>query len=130
VLVWINGPCGVGKTVTGAELSRRFDHGHFGEMIGGLRGDGVDVHHFALLAEPATVARRLRARSLGREPRTQPWETEVLDGWLEQLRRVGGAGDRAVHRRPGAFLAAPVRHNRAPHPLGRLTPTPWGLNAA
>jgi len=146
VLLWINGPCGVGKTATASELSRRLpgslicdpehvgygmlrmlpaslrprwqelpawrrsvqellrmalaghngpviapgtlvDHGHFQEIIGGLRGDGVDVHHFALLAEPATVVRRLRARSLGLEPRTQPWETEVLEGWLEQLRR-------------------------------------------
>jgi hypothetical protein len=41
----------------------------------------------SLLAEPGTVVRRLRARSLGREPRTQPRETEVLDEWLEQLRR-------------------------------------------
>ena len=42
---------------------------HFQEIIGCLRGG--EVHHFALLAEPATVVRRLRARSLGREP-TQP----------------------------------------------------------
>jgi hypothetical protein len=63
------------------------NHGHFQEIIGGLRDDGVQLHHFALLAEPATVVRRLRARGLGREPRTQPWEAEVLDGWLEQLRR-------------------------------------------
>jgi hypothetical protein len=63
------------------------DPGHFQEIIGSLRDDGVQVHHFALLAEPATVVRRLRARSLGREPRTQPWEVDVLDGWLEQLRR-------------------------------------------
>jgi hypothetical protein len=62
-------------------------YAHFEEIIGGLRGDGARLHHFALLAEPATVVRRLRARSLGREPRTQPWETEVLDDWLEQLRR-------------------------------------------
>jgi hypothetical protein len=146
VLLWINGPCGVGKKTTAAELHRRLpgsvvcapgavgmamlrmlpppvrprwqdipawrqsvlellrltlaghdgpviapgtlvDDGHFQEIIGGLRGDGVDVHHFALLAEPATVVRRLRARSLGLEPRTQPWQTEVLGGWLEQLRR-------------------------------------------
>jgi hypothetical protein len=33
------------------------------------------------------VVRRLRARSLGLEPRTQPWEVRVLDGWLEQLCR-------------------------------------------
>jgi hypothetical protein len=146
MLLWINGPCGVGKTATAFELNRRLpgsvvcdpehvgygmlrmlprslrprwqeipawrravlellrltlaghdgpviapgtlvDHDHFQEIIGGLRGDGARVHHFSLLAEPATVVRRLRARSLGREPRTQPWETEVLDEWLEQLRR-------------------------------------------
>jgi hypothetical protein len=61
--------------------------GHFQEIIGGLRNDGVELRHFALLAEPATVVRRLHARSLGREPRTQPWEVEVLDEWLAQLRR-------------------------------------------
>jgi hypothetical protein len=146
VLLWINGPCGVGKKTTAAELHRRLpgsvvcapgavgmamlrmlppsvrprwqeipawrhsvrellrltlaghdgpviapgtliDDGHFQEIIGGLRDDGVDVRHFALLAEPATVVRRLRARSLGLEPRTQPWQTEVLDGWLAQLSR-------------------------------------------
>jgi predicted kinase len=146
MLLWINGPCGVGKKTTAAELHRRLpgsvicapgavgmamhrmlppsarrmwqdipawrhsvrellrmtlaghdgpviapatlvDEGHFQEIIGGLRDDGVQVHHFALPAEPATVVRRLRARSLGLEPRTQPWELDVLDGWLEQLGR-------------------------------------------
>lgn len=146
-VLWINGPCGVGKTATAFELNRRLpgsvvcdpehvglgmkrmlppslrrgfwqdipawrhavlellrltlaghrgpvivpatlvDSGHFQEIIGRLRDDGTRLHHFALLAEPATVIRRLRARSLGTEPRTQPWETDVLDGWLEQLRR-------------------------------------------
>jgi hypothetical protein len=145
-LVWINGPCGVGKTATAFELNRRLpgslvcdpahigsgmqrmlpkslrrswqdipawrrsvlellrlalaghdgpvivpmtfvNYSHFQEIIGSLRDDGVQLHHFALLAEPDTVIRRLRARSLGLEPRTQPWEVEVLDGWLEQLRR-------------------------------------------
>jgi hypothetical protein len=61
------------------------DDGHFQEIIGALQGDGIRLHHFALLAQPATVIRRLRARSLGREPRTQPWEVEVLDEWLERL---------------------------------------------
>jgi hypothetical protein len=146
VLLWINGPSGVGKKTTASELKRRLpgsvicapgavgfgmrrmlppslwrgwqdipawrhsvrellrmtlaghdgpviapgtlvDSGHFQEIIGSLRDDGFEVHHFALLAEPATVVRRLRARSLGLEPRTQPWELRVLDGWLEQLRR-------------------------------------------
>jgi hypothetical protein len=147
MLLWINGPSGVGKTATAFELNRRLpgsvvcdpehvgsgmhrmlppslrrtfwqdipawrrsvlellrvtlagrsgpvivpgalvNHDHFQEIIGGLRDDGVELHHFALLAEPATVVRRLRARSLGLEPRTQPWEVDVLDEWLGQLRR-------------------------------------------
>jgi hypothetical protein len=36
---------------------------YYREIIGTLRTDGFEVHHFALLARPATVARRLRARS-------------------------------------------------------------------
>jgi hypothetical protein len=147
MLLWLNGPEGVGKTATAFELNRRLpgsvvcdpmhvgfgmkrmlppslrhtfyqdmpawrhsvlellrltlaehsgpvitpmalaNYGHFQEIIGSLRNDGVRLHHFTLLAEPAIVVRRLRARSLGMEPRTQPWEVDVLDGWLEQLRR-------------------------------------------
>lgn len=60
---------------------------HFLEIIGGLRGDGLEVHHFALLAEPATVVRRLRRRSLGLEPRRQPWEVDRLDERLRRLRQ-------------------------------------------
>jgi hypothetical protein len=53
------------------------------EIIGGLRTDGFDVRHFALLAEPATVRRRLRHRSLGREK----WAVKALEESLKQLRR-------------------------------------------
>jgi hypothetical protein len=146
MLVWINGPCGVGKTATAFELHRRLpgsivcdpahvgygmrrmlpaslqcewqdippwrqavrellrltlaghdgpviapmmlvNPGHFQEIIGGLRDDGFRLHHYALLAEPSTVVRRLHSRSLGLEPRTQPWEVDRLDEWLEQLRQ-------------------------------------------
>jgi hypothetical protein len=61
------------------------DQGHYREIIGGLRDDGFDVHHFALLAETATVIRRLHARSLGLELRTRSWAAEHLDEWLERL---------------------------------------------
>ena len=61
--------------------------GHFREIIGGLRADGFGLHHFALLAEPSTVVHRLHSRSLGLEPRTQPWEVDHLDEWLRQLRQ-------------------------------------------
>ena len=127
MLLWINGPSGVGKTATAFELNRRLpgsvvcdpahvgfgmrrmlppslrrsfwqeipawrrsvlellrmtlaEHGgpvivpmtlvnsdHFQEIIGSLRGDRFTVHHFTLLAEPATVRRRLGWRSLGTE---------------------------------------------------------------
>lgn len=146
MLVWINGPCGVGKTATAFELNRRLpgsvvcdpahvgfgmrrmlpvslqrewqdipawrqavrellrmtlaehdgpviapmmlaNSGHFQEIIGGLRDDGIGLRHFALLAEPSTVVHRLRSRSLGLEPRTQPWEVDRLDEWLRQLRQ-------------------------------------------
>jgi hypothetical protein len=55
------------------------NYGHFREIIGSLRDDGVELHHFALLADPATVVRRLRARSLG------------------HYLPVGGTADHAVH---------------------------------
>ncbi len=144
MLVWINGPFGVGKTAIAFELNRRLpgsavcdpEHvgfgmrrmlpaslrgdfqdipawrhsvrellgrtlatydgpviapmtlvnpGYFQEIIGGLRDDGFEVHHFALLAEPATVVRRLRSRSLGLEPRRQRWEVDHLAEWLRVL---------------------------------------------
>ncbi len=198
MLVWINGPFGVGKTATGAELNRRLpgsvvcDPGHVGfgmrrmlppsmrgnfqdipawrhavtellrqtlagydgpviapmtlvnpayfqEIIGSLRDDGFEVHHFALLAEPATVVRRLRGRSLGLEPLRQPWEAEHLDEWLrarpaEFAQQVhtdhksvaqvadiiaGSAGLTIVPSADGppAGLAAPLRNHRPQHPL-------------
>ena len=39
---------------------------YFAETVGRLRDRGHQVHHFALLAERATVLRRLRERGLGR----------------------------------------------------------------
>ena len=57
--------------------------GNFQEIIGGLRDDGFEVRHFALLTEPATVVRR-RGRSAGLEPRRQRWETDHLAEWLRR----------------------------------------------
>jgi hypothetical protein len=144
MLVWINGPFGVGKTAIAFELNRRLpgsavcdpeqvgfgmrrmlpaslrgnfqdipawrhavrellgrtlaaydgpviapmtlvNSDYFQEIIGGLRDDGFEVHHFALLAEPATVIRRLRSRSLGLEPSRQRWEVDHLTEWLGVL---------------------------------------------
>lgn len=60
--------------------------GYFQEIIGSLRDDGFAVHHFALLAEPATVRRRLGRRSLGTELKPGSWAVEHLSEDLQQLR--------------------------------------------
>ena len=62
------------------------DPGYFQEVVGSLRGDGLAVHHFALLAEPATVRRRLRRRSLGTELKPGSWAIEHFSEHLRQLR--------------------------------------------
>ena len=145
MLLWINGPGGVGKTTTAFELSRRVpgsvvcepEHvgygmhrmlpaglrsnwwdlpamrnsivellrltlaswhgpvivpmmvpksGYFQETVGSLRRDGFTVHHFALLAEQATVRRRLGRRSLGTELKPGSWAVEHLGEDLQRLR--------------------------------------------
>lgn len=69
---------------------------YFRETVGRLRDRGHDVRHFALLAERATVLRRLRERSVGhtvravtgREgpPRRESFAVSRLDVCLERLR--------------------------------------------
>lgn len=71
------------------------DPGYFAEIIGRLRADGHEVHHFALLAERATVVRRLRERGLGpvvaaiagdgAALRRESFALSKLDGCLERL---------------------------------------------
>jgi AAA domain len=61
------------------------DAGYFDQIVGALRDDGFAVCHVALLAEPVTVRRRLRARSLGLEARPGSW---ALAGLNESLRRL------------------------------------------
>ncbi|MGC0375848.1 AAA family ATPase [Streptomyces sp. SAI-229] len=70
------------------------DSGHFAETVGRLRELGHDVRHFTLLAERATVLRRLRERGFvhlvgyarGKEaPRRESWAVRQLDHCLERL---------------------------------------------
>ncbi|MFE3899585.1 AAA family ATPase [Streptomyces sp. NPDC059153] len=61
------------------------DPGCFAEIIGRLRDDGHTVHHFALLAERATVLRRLSERGLGRGPKRESFAVRKLDHCLERL---------------------------------------------
>jgi hypothetical protein len=59
---------------------------YFAEIVGRLREDGHDVHHFALLADRATVLRRLRSRGWGRGLRRDSFAVARLDECLERLR--------------------------------------------
>ncbi|WP_413753310.1 AAA family ATPase [Streptomyces sp. R-74717] len=61
------------------------DPGYFAEIIGRLRDDGHTVHHFALLAERATVLRRLSERGLGRGLKRESFAVRKLDHCLERL---------------------------------------------
>ena len=60
--------------------------GYFGEVIGRLREDGHEVRHFALLAERATVLRRLRERGWGRGLKWDSFAVAKLDECLERLK--------------------------------------------
>jgi hypothetical protein len=61
------------------------DSRYFTQIIGGLRDDGHDVHHFALLAERATVLRRLNRRGFGFGLKWERWAVDRLDGCLTRL---------------------------------------------
>jgi hypothetical protein len=62
------------------------DPGYFEEVVGRLRADGHDVRHFSLLADRATVLRRLRGRTFGLGLRHERWAVARLDECLAQLR--------------------------------------------
>ncbi|MDP9683285.1 AAA family ATPase [Streptomyces griseoviridis] len=72
------------------------DPGHFAQTVGRLRERGHDVRHFALLADRATVLRRLRERGVPEAlrnitarrpgPRRESWAVSRLDHCLERLR--------------------------------------------
>jgi hypothetical protein len=62
------------------------DLGYFAEIIGRLRDDGHDVRHFALLAERATVLRRLNRRGFGYGLKREGWAVSRLDDCLTRLR--------------------------------------------
>lgn len=61
------------------------DDGYVDDILGRLRENGHAVHHFALLAERATVLRRLTERGLGRGLRRESFAVERLDDCLERL---------------------------------------------
>jgi hypothetical protein len=61
------------------------DPGYFEEVVIRLRAGGHDVRHFSLLADRATVLRRLRGRGFGLGLRHEQWAVTRLDECLAQL---------------------------------------------
>jgi hypothetical protein len=61
------------------------DSRYFMQIIGGLRDDGHDVRHFALLAERATILRRLNRRGFGHGLKRERWAVSRLDECLARL---------------------------------------------
>jgi AAA domain len=61
------------------------EHRYFAEIVGGLRAEGHDVRHFTLLAERATVLRRLAERGPGRGLKRESFAVRRLDDCLERL---------------------------------------------
>jgi hypothetical protein len=101
--------------------------GYFQEIIGSLRGDGFHVHHFTLLAEPATVRRRLGRRSLGIERTRGSWAVKHLSESLQQLR----APDFAEHLHTDHLTVAQVADAIARSASLPITPSTDGrLRAA
>ncbi|HKB40955.1 MAG TPA: AAA family ATPase [Gemmataceae bacterium] len=62
------------------------DPRYFAQIVGRLREDGHDVRHFALLAERATVLRRLNRRGFGFGLKWERWAVDRLDDCLSRLR--------------------------------------------
>jgi hypothetical protein len=61
------------------------DSRYFTQIVGGLRDDGHDVRHFALLAERTTVLRRLNRRGFGYGLKHERWAVDRLDECLARL---------------------------------------------
>jgi hypothetical protein len=61
------------------------DPGYFAQIVGRLRDDGHDVRHFALLADRATVLRRISRRGFGFGLRHERWAVDKLDECLARL---------------------------------------------
>lgn len=107
---------------------------YFGEIVGRLREDGHDVRHFALLAERATVLRRLRERGFGRVVQfvagknaalgRETFAVAKLDRCLESLRDEEFADhiwtDRLTVAQVADRIAASTGLRLAPNTDGRL----------
>lgn len=83
---------------------------YFAEIVGRLRDDGHDVRHFALLAERATVLRRLNGRGFGFGLRREQWAVDRLDECLARLREPEFAAHVHTDQRTVPQVADAIAH--------------------
>ncbi|WP_374986481.1 AAA family ATPase [Streptomyces fradiae] len=98
------------------------DPGYFAEIVGRLRDDGHEVHHFALLARRETVLRRLAERGLGRGLKRESFAVARLDHCLERLSRP----EFAHHLRTDRMTVPQVADAVAAHAGLRPLPDTYG----
>ena len=78
---------------------------YFADIVGKLRNDGHQVRHFALLAEPTTVLRRLNKRGLWLGSNREKWAVARLDDCLKRLNEAEFAEHVATDHRTVAQVA-------------------------
>jgi hypothetical protein len=81
------------------------DPGYFADIVGRLRDDGHQVHHFALMAEPVTVLRRLHNRGVWPGLKRERWAVDRIDHCLTRLREPAFGEHIATDRRTVAEVA-------------------------
>ncbi|KJK53322.1 TmrB [Lentzea aerocolonigenes] len=81
------------------------DSGYFADVVGGLRSGGHEVHHFALLAEPITVLRRLHNRGFWPGLKRERWAVDRIDDCLTRLSEPAFATHVATDRLSVAQVA-------------------------
>ena len=95
------------------------------EIIGGLRGSGVEVFHFALTARPAAIKRRLLMRLVRAQPIRWAWAR--VERCCEALERPDFREHIATDNLSVSDVAARISSRRGvPHDATPLHPTPPG----
>ena len=83
------------------------DAGYFDETVGELRRTGIAVHHFTLVADPKTIRRRLRLRSL--HPRSTRWALRQVQRCTNALQSPRFATHLTTDDRSASEVAAAIR---------------------
>jgi hypothetical protein len=78
---------------------------YFADIVGRLRDDGHQVHHFALMAEPTTVLQRLNKRGLWPGLKRESWAVARLDDCLKRLSEAEFAKHIATDRQTVSQVA-------------------------